>query len=346
MFGNFEFRLNSKRVDYKFLIKRKITRIIGNSASGKSELCRLIEAAKNPATKIQISCPYTVNVLTDAEFRVVNYMLSKLDEKFTNHNSRAYESKCREFLSTYDQTLFFIDETFQNVNTHDFSTFCKYTDAFFVIFNRAPLNHLPYSFTEIYKMKESGKFHTIEPLYDSYSFAAFDDSVQIVTEDSHSAFQFLNSFQKNVISANGKSAILFKLTNEQCIFADGSAFGSEIESILHFIKENDLHIILFLPESFEYLLLKHLITDKTVNQILNNLYANINGLYFSWERFFTELLTKYTSHMKNCYSKSNICKCYTNPCCIYERSVCNLKHCNDKYHMLFSKYLIDKGLSH
>lgn len=245
MFGNFEFRLSSKRVDYRFLIKRKITRIIGNSASGKSELCRLIEAAENPAAKIQISCAYTVKILTDAEFRAVNRILYTLNAKFSNHSSKAYESECRDFLSLYDNTLFFIDETFQNINTHDFSTFCKYTDAFFVIFNRVPLNHLPYSYTEIYKMKESGKYHTAEPIYDAGSFSAFDDSVQILTKDSHSAFQFISSFRKNVISANGKSAILSMLADHQCVFADGAVFGSEIEAILHYIKENNLHIYCF-----------------------------------------------------------------------------------------------------
>lgn len=45
MVGGFVFKLMSKRVEYKFIIKRKITKIVGKSATGKSELIRVLADA-------------------------------------------------------------------------------------------------------------------------------------------------------------------------------------------------------------------------------------------------------------------------------------------------------------
>ena len=51
-----------------------------------------------------------------------------------------------------------------------------------------------------------------------------------------------------------------------------------------------------MPESFEWLLLKaNLLEDSTIGRILENPSEFIDSsVYFSWERFFTELITERT----------------------------------------------------
>ncbi len=48
MLGGFVFKLMAKRVEYKLNIKRKITKVIGKSATGKSELVRLLNDFEFP----------------------------------------------------------------------------------------------------------------------------------------------------------------------------------------------------------------------------------------------------------------------------------------------------------
>ena len=66
---------------------------------------------------------------------------------------------------------------------------------------------------------------------------------------------------------------------------------------------------IFLPESFEWLILKSGIVNKVkVADILNHPEEYIDSaLYFSWERFFTELLENETSYDKRLrYTKSHL----------------------------------------
>ena len=57
----------------------------------------------------------------------------------------------------------FIDEDNINfINSIVFAALCKYTDSFFVIITREPVVSIPYSYTDIYIMRTSGKFHYLE----------------------------------------------------------------------------------------------------------------------------------------------------------------------------------------
>lgn len=63
MYGNFRFRLNSKRIQYDFQIFRKITKVIGYSGTGKSRLIESIEYSKQPKTGYSIVCDYECEVI-------------------------------------------------------------------------------------------------------------------------------------------------------------------------------------------------------------------------------------------------------------------------------------------
>ena len=88
------------------------------------------------------------------------------------------------------------------------------------------------------------------------------------------------------------------------IIADGASFGPEMEQILSLKKA--INIGIYLPESFEWLLLKSDVLKKQeINKILNNPSEFIESAeHFSWETFFTSLLVKeshdtYLEYKKN-----------------------------------------------
>ena len=91
------------------------------------------------------------------------------------------------------------------------------------------------------------------------------------------------------------------------VIADGAAFGSQMKKIseLMMLKKN---VVLFLPESFEYILLQaDLFKDSEISKILNSPSEYIDGCkYFSWEQFFTSLLVTKTENTFLKYSKKKL----------------------------------------
>lgn len=71
----------------------------------------------------------------------------------------------------------------------------------------------------------------------------------------------------------------------------------------------------FLPESFEWVILRSgIVKDKEIKTILEKPYDYIeSGKYFSWERFFTAVLTEKTKDTYLEYDKSHLNKNYINP---------------------------------
>ena len=69
---------------------------------------------------------------------------------------------------------------------------------------------------------------------------------------------------------------------------------------------------MYLPESFEWLVLKSgMIDGKTVQDILNHSEDFIESQeFFSWERFFTALLVEYTQDSYLKYSKGKLNEAY------------------------------------
>ena len=76
------------------------------------------------------------------------------------------------------------------------------------------------------------------------------------------------------------------------VIADGAAFGAEMEKVYQYLRLHDEKAILYLPESFEWLILKAgIITGNNLEEILNNPSEYIESeKYISWEQFFTALL--------------------------------------------------------
>ncbi len=343
MTGGFTFKLVSKKVQYEFTVRRKIMRITGDSAAGKSELARTLLDAQNPRAGITVTCRYPCAVLDDQAFRAASREILKLSGRIKNHDSAEFYHAARRLLADYDNCLFFVDEDFSLLGSREFALFCKHTDSFFVLICRDCLGRLPYSYTDIYTMKTSGKFHTLVPKYNASDYMVLDEKRTFITEDSNAGFQFFDCFYNGVISARGKSKIRSLLTGICCkaeIIADGAAFGSEIDALQGELLRRHLDVILFLPESFEWLLLSSglfsndIVPDEALHPV-----SSVSGLYFSWEQYFTDFLMKITKNCENSYSKKRLNTCCYLPCCCKKNPNCNLIPAAKKKQAVLGMYL-------
>ena len=99
------------------------------------------------------------------------------------------------------------------------------------------------------------------------------------------------------------------------MIADGAAFGSELEKIYQLMEAQPNKITLYLPESFEWLVLRSgILGSQTPKEILNHPSDNIeSSLYFSWEQYFTDLLIQLTHDTVLHYSKNRLNPSYLQP---------------------------------
>ena len=168
-------------------------------------------------------------------------------------------------------------------------------------------------------MKQS--YHELYQMYgvDSYEKQVNPDIV--ITEDSNSGYQFFSRVcEENDLdceSMNGKSNVFHYLNIHRdqkiLVIADGAAFGSEIDRVLQLIAGRK-NVALYLPESFEWLVLSSgILKDTLVDQMLENPSESIECKdYFSWERFFTAILTERTKGTYLAYTKKRLNFVYLN----------------------------------
>ena len=116
---------------------------------------------------------------------------------------------------------------------------------------------------------------------------------------------------------NGKSNIFHYLNihkNEKIlVIADGAAFGSEIDRVLRLIAGRR-EVVLYLPESFEWLILSSgILKNNSITKVLDAPYDFVESeKCFSWERFFTAILTDLTKDTYLAYTKRKLNPAYLN----------------------------------
>ena len=300
MKGSYSISVQNNRIKYEFTIKRNITVVQGNSATGKTSLVDMIREYQlnGPESGINLSCKKKCVVLEGNDWK--------------------------DNLSLFSDCIVFIDEGNSFVSSVDFSNQIKKTNNYYVIITREGLENLPYSVNEIYGIHTSGKYADLKQVYHEF-YNIYEDTKdvtnkeisQILTEDSNSGFDFFSNLAKEKYdckSANGKSNIftfLNQTDSKTLVVADGAAFGSQMNKVSKIIRQKN-NAILFLPESFEYLLLQaDVLKDKEITQILDNPSDFIDSKeYFSWEQFFTKLLIQKTKSTFLKYSKRKLNKNY------------------------------------
>mgnify|MGYP000014198400 FL=1 len=303
MKGSYKIIVQNSNVRYEFEIRRNITIIKGDSATGKTTLVEMIgEFYENGLSSgIELFCKKTCSVLAGRNWKSA--------------------------LETMHEEIIFIDEGNSFVYTTEFAKAVQKSDNYYVIVTREGLANLPYSVEEIYGIRESGKYAalklTYNELYHIYGLTDFHEKIKptkVIVEDSNAGFDFFKGLSENkeynVISANGESYIFGKILqniSEKMILviADGAAFGAEMDRMVKLLKGKK-NIILFLPESFEWLILKSDVLDnREVRTILEKPEQYIDSKkFFSWERYFTALLIEKTHDSYLQYTKKKINRVY------------------------------------
>lgn len=297
MKGKHKIVVKNNRLQYEFVIKRNITIIQGDSATGKTTLINMLRQAENLGESSGI------DVISDVPCKILE------------------GSNWKIILENSVGNIFFTDEENSFVNTEEFASVVKESDNYFVLITRENLYNLPYSVDEIYGLHESGKYNDTRKIYQQmYHIYSIEEKFpiepkKIIVEDSNSGYEFFKSIstEKNIacLSAGGKSnifSLLKKQSSEEiCVIADGAAIGPEMNRLYkETLKKKNIH--LYLPESFEWLILSSgLISDKDIKIMLEEAENYIDSAeYFSWERFFTKLLMTRTEETYLKYSKSKL----------------------------------------
>lgn len=228
MKGRHRIVVSTKRLKYDFEIRRNLTMIRGDSATGKTTLIDMIrDYVNNPSgTPVDLTCDKKCYVLEGALWK--------------------------EQLKGITDSIIFIDEGNEFIKSVDFAEEIQKTDNYYVIATRESLPSLPYSVEEIYGIRTSGKYGTLKQSYHEfyrlYGADTYEKSVKpdiVITEDSNSGYQFFAQIcqekQLNCESMNGKSNVFHYLNMHQkekiLVIADGAAFGSEMDRVLQLINK-------------------------------------------------------------------------------------------------------------
>ena len=293
--------IQNKRIRFAFSIKRNITIIRGDSATGKTTLFSMIEEYGNLGkdSGVQIQCDKACVALSGKYWQ--------------------------ETLENIHDSIVFVDEDSRFLKTKDFAKRIRNSNNYYVLITRENLPALPYSVEEIYGIHCSGRYMDTRQVYNLF-YKIYSETnpgkllvKSLVTEDSQAGFTFFSqvAMTRGICceSADGKSNILGilqkrllnKEQKETLVIADGAAFGPEMAHISQLLRGNS-NIKLYLPESFEWLLLYADILNKPfIRKRLEEAENYIESeKYFSWERYFTDLLMEETKDSPYPYDKSNL----------------------------------------
>lgn len=293
--------IQNKRIRFAFSIKRNITIIRGDSATGKTTLFSMIEEYGNLGkdSGVQIQCDKACVALSGKYWQ--------------------------ETLENIHDSIVFVDEDSKFLKTKDFAKRIRNSNNYYVLITRENLPALPYSVEEIYGIHCSGRYMNTRQIYNLF-YKIYSETnpgkiliKSLITEDSQAGFTFFSQVSKTrgicCESAGGKSNILGilqeklldKEQKETLVIADGAAFGPEMAHISQLLRGN-VNIKLYLPESFEWLLLYADIFNKPfIRKRLEEAENYIESeKYFSWERYFADLLMEETKDSPYPYDKSNL----------------------------------------
>lgn len=157
--------IKSKRLEYEFQIREKITFISGDSATGKTKMVSLINTSDNPSVKINVSNGFDLISISESEFsKFVKHANRQIHEN-KYHSLKEYWAD-RDNFPIVNSVIVIDDEVF--VESKEFATFVnadKYN--YYIIINRTQISKISYSIYEVYNLKTNGKLHWLERRYNS-----------------------------------------------------------------------------------------------------------------------------------------------------------------------------------
>lgn len=198
MRGNHRVIVQNKRIRYDFEIRRNITVIRGDSATGKTALVDMVREYYENGSASAVELAY--------------------DKQCTVLDGRTWAGK----LSMMKDSIVFIDEGNEFVISVEFAQTIQNTDNYYVIVTREGIPSLPYSVEEIYGIRDSGKYGTLKRTYnelyhlfdtDLYQTADNYQAIEnpqvienpqairpprVITEDSNSGYQFFQGICERI----------------------------------------------------------------------------------------------------------------------------------------------------
>lgn len=302
MVGEYKIEVNNKYTKYFLTVRRNFTILKGNSATGKTELLRMLAQYEDngESSGIHISSNVPIHVLRGRYWR--------------------------EDLEHLQGYVIFMDETEQYAKSKEFAELAQKSDNYYFIVNRDPLRQLSYSIKEIYAFREvsaSQKYHEVYRVYNEmvpiYNLN-YDERLsptRVITEDSHSGYEFFQTvYSGKCVAAGGKSRVLQSIRelkdNPEDILTivDGAAFGSEMEEVMNYIKNHQLHCVLYAPESFEYLLLQAGFVPVKKDMLERTYEYADSARYISWEDFYEKKLVELSQGTVFRYQKKSLNPAY------------------------------------
>jgi len=303
MKGAYKVNIKNNRNSYTFELRRNITILRGESGRGKTTLFEMISDynrfGKNSG--VSVSCDKDIIALAGNDWE--------------------------EVIDKNPGTIIVIDEDSQFIRSEEFAKVVRGSDNYFLLVTRNYLAQLPISVDEIYELsgaknkKLKKVYREVDRMFNNPSsrYLPFVPEI-IITEDTRSGYQFFKAITDKIgikcISADGKSNI-YKVINRYpdknvVVIADGAAFGAEIADIVEQQTLRPRKLAIFLPESFEWLIIKSGVVKKIDTNKIDHpeQYAD-STLYMSWEQYFTDLLietTKESDYMQ--YTKSHLADYY------------------------------------
>ena len=300
MKGNIKVTVSTKKLRYELNLRRNITIIQGDSASGKTTLIQIVgdylAGRTGPGT--DVICDRKCAVLSgDTESVIVR-------------------------LKSLKETVVFVDEQERFLYSQAFAEAVLGSDCYFVLITRDGLNMLPYSVNEIYCLKNSGYYQNTRQVYNSmhqvYPERRATGQVRpsvVLTEDSNAGYEMYDALicgtEMVCASAGGKSNVAKYILahKDKPIFAvvDGAAFGADMKGVMYALEVNRRSCV-WAPESFEYLILQSgIVQAEGLKKIMETPGEFIeSGKYSSWERYFTWLLEDLTKNTIYAYNKSRM----------------------------------------
>jgi hypothetical protein len=306
MQGKYDITISNVNVSFTITLERNITIIRGDSATGKTTFIDLLrnfeQYGKSSGVSVQSKKPCRVLTNVDWEYR----------------------------LEAIHDSFVFVDEGNEFIKSAAFARAIQNSSNYYVIITRENLYQLPYSVNSILKLKTTNRKKKITyirsyPLYDHITnpINELRRSDVVITEDSNAGFDMFShisaEYDSLCVSADGKSNIFSQVSSHLgdriLVVADGAAFGAEVDKIHQLMTEQPNKITLYLPESFEWLILKSgILNDQTLSKILRSPSEHIDSsLFFSWEQYFTDLLIQLTKDTVLHYSKNRLNPAYLQP---------------------------------
>ncbi len=300
MKGTYTIQIRNRRVAFTLRIERNITIIRGDSATGKTTFIEMLKSHEQYGAQsgVVVQSEKGCHVLTDVDWA--------------------------DRLPTMGNSVVFVDEGNRFVSTREFAQAIQGTDNYYVLVTRQSLYQLPYSVDAVLRLKTTtSRFNvTYVKSYPLFTHLNEPDDLlrrteSILTEDSNSGYEMFTEIARRYgiqcDSAEGKSNILLKLRQAEdtrmLVVADGAAFGAEMDKVYAFCQLHPGKVRLYLPESFEWLILKSgVLGERRMRRdILADPATFIDSREFlSWEQFFTHLLMELTDGTYMQYNKRRL----------------------------------------